>query len=521
MAPIGDRFRQLIWAHPGQARMAVAGVVLAGVAGGAFVGLRPGDENEGRLRHRQYSGAIGADGASEGDRLDASSGSSAPGQARSAPDGARGAEGAAGTTATGAPTTAGGGGGASDPAAGGNGSSSTSTGATGGKTPRPGPGTTGATGPDGGAASPATARANGPRWDLLPKGPLGPRNGHTATWTGREMVIWGGISDFDAEPSTDGAAYDPAGGTWRKVPGAPITARYEARSYWTGQEMVIFGGASAEGDTLADGAAWNPATNTWRAIPASPLGPRDGAVEVWAGDRLVIWSGNTVAPPEASEDFLPEVKGDGAAYVPATNRWVAIGPAPIPPRSAAQAAWTGSRLIISGGEGAEDARSDGAALDPITGAWSPIAARPEADSCSGGMACTGVWTGTVVLFPASAQAYDPAADRWSVIAAAPGRAAPAPGEPAVWTGRQLLAWGVPGVDDDPSADDAADTGDGPVPAVGASYDPVSDRWETIPTGPLASRVFHTAVWTGDAMLIWGGTDNDEKILADGAAYRPE
>lgn len=518
MAPTRDRFRQLIWAHPGRARMAVAGVVLAAVAGGAFAGLRPGDDAEGRLRHRQYSGAIGPDGRSEVDELDASTGSSVPGQAGAALDGAPGAAGAAGTTATGAPTTAGGG--ASDPAAGGDGSS-TSTGGTNGKTTKPGPGTTGATGPGGKAGAPATARANGPGWSLLPKGPLGPRNGHTAIWTGREMVIWGGTSDFEADPSRDGAAYDPAAGTWRKVPGAPITARYDARAYWTGQEMLIFGGTSVDGDVLADGAAWNPATNGWRAIPASPLGPRDGAVEVWAGDRLVIWSGNTVAPADASEDFLPEVKGDGAAYVPATARWVAIGPAPIPPRSAAQAAWTGSRVIVSGGEGEEDARSDGAALDPISGAWSPIAARPQADSCSGGPACTGVWTGTVVLFPTSAQAYDPAADRWSAIAAAPGSAAPAPGEPAVWTGRQLLAWGVPGVDDDPSADDAADTGDGPVPAAAAMYDPVSNRWEPFPTGPLASRIFHTAVWTGDAMLIWGGSDNDEQILADGATYRPE
>ena len=37
MAPIGDRIRDAIWAHPARARAAVAGVVLTAVAAGAFV----------------------------------------------------------------------------------------------------------------------------------------------------------------------------------------------------------------------------------------------------------------------------------------------------------------------------------------------------------------------------------------------------------------------------------------------------------------------------------------------------
>jgi hypothetical protein len=51
------------------------------------------------------------------------------------------------------------------------------------------------------------------------------------------------------------------------------------------------------------------------------------------------------------------------------------------------------------------------------------------------------------------------------------------------------------------------------------YDPAADRWQTVPAGPLSSRVFPTAVWTGVEMLVWGG-GADDSGLADGAAFRP-
>jgi N-acetylneuraminic acid mutarotase len=534
MAPIVDRVREWIWANPGRARMAVAGAALTAVAAGAFVAVRPDGDSSGRQRHRQYAGATEADTGFEGDQLDVPSESTVPSgdAAGGAPAGSAGT----GTTSAGAPAPGGTSGtGTTNPAAGVDGagsSTSTNSGGVGTTEPPPGTGTTKTTGPAGGSrnGTPVTATADAPGWGLLPKAPIGPRGEHAAVWTGREMVIWGGRSDYEGDPFTDGAAYDPAARTWRKLPGAPITPRTGANVDWTGKQMLVFGGTSADGDILADGALWDPATNTWRGIPASPLGPRDGSVVAWAGDRLVIWSGNTVLGPDAPDadssgdtpepPGAPEVRNDGAAYVPATDSWVPVGPAPIPPRSGAQAAWTGSRLVVSGGQGADDDRTDGATLDPVSGAWSTIATRPEPGSCGGDTACGGLWTGTAVLFPASGLAYDPAADRWSVLAAPPGSDAPAPGEPAVWTGRRLLAWGVPGLDDDAGAG-SGDAGDGPAPAAAAMYDPVANRWQPFPVGPLRGRDRHTAVWTGEATLIWGGFEDDQQPLGDGAAYRPE
>jgi len=133
-------------------------------------------------------------------------------------------------------------------------------------------------------------------------------------------------------------------------------------------------------------------------------------------------------------------------------------------------------------------------------------------------------------------AYDPAADRWSAMAAFPGTDGPAPGEPAVWAGGRMLTWGVSGGSGDAdaasdpgagTADDSAtgDTSGADEPAMhpaGGTYDPVADRWQAFASGPLSSRNLHTAVWTGQEMLIWGGIDpTGDNALSDGAAYRPE
>jgi hypothetical protein len=52
---------------------------------------------------------------------------------------------------------------------------------------------------------------------------------------------------------------------------------------------------------------------------------------------------------------------------------------------------------------------------------------------------------------------------------------------------------------------------------GAEYDPSTNSWVALPTaGEPAARQSHTAVWTGNEMLIWGGTNGAP--LADGATY---
>lgn len=82
----------------------------------------------------------------------------------------------------------------------------------------------------------------------------------------------------------------------------------------------------------------------------------------------------------------------------------------------------------------------------------------------------------------------------------------------VWTGREFLVWG-------------GGTGNkvnGGVRAEGAAYDPARDTWRTLPPAPLEARERHAAVWTGEEMLVWGGTPRHHGVgdLLDGARYDP-
>jgi hypothetical protein len=85
---------------------------------------------------------------------------------------------------------------------------------------------------------------------------------------------------------------------------------------------------------------------------------------------------------------------------------------------------------------------------------------------------------------------------------------------AVWTGRRLLVWGGR----------TFDAGAWTAPAHGLAYDPVANRWSPLPKSPLRGRFGHVAVWTGTRLLIWGGhparQTGPERPFTDGAAYTP-
>ena len=62
---------------------------------------------------------------------------------------------------------------------------------------------------------------------------------------------------------------------------------------------------------------------------------------------------------------------------------------------------------------------------------------------------------------------------------------------AVWTGSEMIVWG--GINSSGSLDS------------GGCYDPAIDNWTPVNLlGAPAARAFHTAVWTGSQMIIWGG-----------------
>jgi hypothetical protein len=70
---------------------------------------------------------------------------------------------------------------------------------------------------------------------------------------------------------------------------------------------------------------------------------------------------------------------------------------------------------------------------------------------------------------------------------------------AIWTGTEMIVFGGIG-------DPYRYLNDG------ARYNPSTDSWTSLPlTGARSARTLHTAVWTGSEMIVWGGAgEGDSK-----------
>ncbi|MGH9226946.1 MAG: hypothetical protein ACRD2W_24900, partial [Acidimicrobiales bacterium] len=94
--------------------------------------------------------------------------------------------------------------------------------------------------------------------------PLAGRSNAAMAWTGKEMVVWGGVackqvpcSGDAAVPLGDGAAYDPAADRWRPLATSPLAARSGTADGWTGREVLLWGGDDGTAG-FTDGAAYDP-----------------------------------------------------------------------------------------------------------------------------------------------------------------------------------------------------------------------------------------------------------------------
>ena len=105
-------------------------------------------------------------------------------------------------------------------------------------------------------------------------------SGAVTGWTGRQFLAWDGVCCEDF--TNTGVAYSPATNTWRNIPSAPLEKRAFAKGAWTGKELVVAGGITDDPTykVFRDAAAYNPATGKWRKLPNMPatLTDRTGAL---------------------------------------------------------------------------------------------------------------------------------------------------------------------------------------------------------------------------------------------------
>lgn len=174
----------------------------------------------------------------------------------------------------------------------------------------------------------------------IPASPLAGRIDTQAVWGKDSLLVWGGadkdlralsptddnvdISDYTA--FDDGAEYRPHNGTWERLPESPLPARSHHQATWTGEELMIWGGVTpqsfANGEAaVSDGAFYNPSTKTWRKIANAPAGGLSGARSVHVNGTIVTVGGYT------NDNIL---NNDVLFYSIATNSWTVYTPK-IPP----------------------------------------------------------------------------------------------------------------------------------------------------------------------------------------------
>jgi hypothetical protein len=237
-------------------------------------------------------------------------------------------------------------------------------------------------------------------WTLPSSGAPTARFGHSAVWTGKEMIVWGGtsVSSSYFYEKNDGARFDPATGKWSTLPsgGAPA-ARFGHSAVWTGKEMIIWGGTSVSSSYFYeknDGARFDPATNKWSTLPSSGApAARFGHSAVWTGGEMIVWGGTTT-----SSSYFYE-KNDGGRFDPAAGKWSTLSSTGAPAaRFAHSAVWTGSEMIIWGGTTVSSSyyyeKNDGARFDPAGSKWWGI---PQPSSNSSRFGHSAVWTGSEMI----------------------------------------------------------------------------------------------------------------------------
>ena len=156
-------------------------------------------------------------------------------------------------------------------------------------------------------------------------------------------------------------------------------------------------------------------------------------------------------------------------------------------------------MIVWGGANATRVFNTGGKYNFSTDSWTAIS---TTNAPSGRVLHTAVWTGTEMIvwggqtnnFPFSLNTggrYNPGTDSWTTISTTNAPSARYD-HTAVSTGNEMIIWGG---DDDLFG--RANTG--------GRYDPSTDSWvSTSTTDAPAGRVAHTAVWTGSEMIVWGG-----------------
>lgn len=236
---------------------------------------------------------------------------------------------------------------------------------------------------------------------------------------------------------------------------------------------------------------------SWERLPDPPLAPRSGPVVAWTGSEVVVVGGDTRAvpcPPNASCAAPEHYARDGARLRLEGRSWRPITDAPVEVPDGAPSAVVGGRLYVL-------ARDVLLAYDVGHDAWSRIATPPgftdgqlTADHDRLVVASGGDERRSV-----PDRVYDPGAGRWSTLPDDPIGPAFDRVLTAIPTGLVLTAHALV---DDPGAD-------GPSLVLAARWDRATDSWTRLPDSDQLGGWAWT--WSGRRLVdpSLGGGDGGE------------
>lgn len=168
-----------------------------------------------------------------------------------------------------------------------------------------------------------------------------------------------------------GLVYDRLADQWELLPdGGSPTSRRLFSAVTGANKVFIFGGDAARpplrSRELGDGAIFDLRTRTWQSMSSRGApAPRSGHVAVWTGSAMLVWGGTSI-----DDQGNMTQANTGAAYDPATDSWTPMAPGP----SACidlRALWIGEKLLMIGHCG-RDGAATVATYDPRGDHWTTL-----------------------------------------------------------------------------------------------------------------------------------------------------
>jgi hypothetical protein len=195
------------------------------------------------------------------------------------------------------------------------------------------------------------------------------------------------------------------------------------------------------------------------------------------------------------------------------NTWYPISTAGAPTEYVSTPIWTGTEVIAWPG-----GNSRGARYDPLTDTWKPM----SMTNIPKQVGHSSVWTGNEMIIwggcagdycysnnrTNSGGKYNPTTDTWTQPQGLPGNCPlnPRVWHTAVWTGTQMIVWGG--------------YASGNYLNTGGAYDPIADSWKEISNYGAPSTGLALSVWTGKEMIIWPMNLYYSKTPPKGGKYNP-